>query len=411
MNTPNEPNNQNLDDGLIKDTTAKPPYSDAEMNNLLSSVSPWKIAIPILLGLGLVVYLFIANFKAEEFSKMSFTSHTYTWIGMAALFVCIRHLCYMIRLRLITEGHFSWKKCFELIVIWEFSSCITPSSVGGSAVSMFVISQEEGMTAGRTVMTVLYTMVIDTFFFLTMLLVFFSIFGALMIFPGLNTLADAFSEGWATAFLAAYAFMFLYGSFLVYGVLVNPVAMKKFLVTVCRLPFLNRFQAKMESFGNDMITASSQLTGKSIGFHVGAILATAGAWMSRFMILNCLIIAFVTFSDIPEVKGHYDKLMTDTLHLNIVMQQVFIYAREQAMYVLMAVIPSPGAAGGAELAFLEFHKDYLPDQTSNYTLAIIIGSVWRMFTFYSYLIFGAVVVPRWVTSVIAKRKIQTDTPQ
>ncbi len=380
--------------------------TEKDYQNLLNSVSPWKIAIPILLGLGLVAYLFISNFKADEFAKMTFTGHTLFWIGMAGLFVCIRHFCYMTRLRIITEGQFSWKKCFELIVIWEFSSAVTPTSVGGSAVSMFVISREN-ISAGRTTMIVLYTVVIDTFFFLTMLLVFFSIFGPLMIFPGLNTLADAFSEGWATAFLAAYGFMFVYGSLIFYGVLVNGNALRRVLMAICKLPFFNRFAHQIDQFTADMVVASQELKGKSWTYHLSATLATAGAWMSRFMILNCLILAFVTFSDIPEVKAHYDALMTGQLNLNIFMQQIFIYAREQAMYVLMAVIPSPGAAGGAELAFLEFHKDYLPDQNSNYTLAIIIGSIWRMFTFYSYLIFGAIVVPRWVSSVISRDRKPT----
>ncbi len=380
-------------------------YSEKDYQNLLNSVSPWKIAIPIILGLGVVVYMFLTKFKAEEFAKISFQTHTYFWILMAGVFVCIRHLCYMTRLRIITEGHFSWWKCFELIVIWEFSSCITPSSVGGSAVSMFVISQEKGMTAPRTVMIILYTVVIDTFFFLTALLLFFLTFGPIMIYPGLTDISNIFGNVWTSAFAVAYLFMLSYGSLICYGVLVNAGAMRAILNFLGKLPLINRFKDTLANFGNDMVTASAELKGKGWKFHVGSILATMGAWMSRFMILNCLILAFVTFSDSPEVKNHYDSLFTaaNGLELNVVEQQFFIYAREQAMYVLMAVSPTPGAAGAAELAFLSFHNDYMPDEKTNVTLATIIATVWRMFTFYSYLLFGAIVVPRWVSSVIATR--------
>lgn len=386
--------------------------SEQEYKQLLNSVSPWKIILPIVLGLGLVVYLLASNFNAEEFSKISMTGHTYFWITMAALFVCIRHFCYMVRLRVITEGQFSWRKCFDLIVIWEFSSALTPTSVGGSAVSMFVVSREPGMTAGRTVMIILYTVVVDTFFFLTMLLIFFSIFGAAAIFPNSTSLNDLLSHPWATAFLGAYTFMFIYGSLIFYGVVINGNALKRFLLALFSLPLLRRAKGRIESFTDDMVTASSQIRGKSWKFHFGAIASTAGAWMSRFMVLNCLILAFVTFSDNPEVKSHYDALMAK-MDLNIIWQQVFIYAREQAMYVLMAVIPSPGAAGGAEFAFFAFHADYLPAPTVGPngepvipTLSIIIGTIWRLFTFYSYLIFGAIVVPRWVAGLIARTQAE-----
>ncbi|NJN77591.1 MAG: hypothetical protein HC803_04080 [Saprospiraceae bacterium] len=49
----------------------------------------------------------------------------------------------MARLHILTEGEFTWRKCFELIFIWEFSSAVTPTSVGGSAVALFVLSQEK----------------------------------------------------------------------------------------------------------------------------------------------------------------------------------------------------------------------------------------------------------------------------
>lgn len=388
--------------------------SEADLKKLVNSVSPWKIILPIVLGLGLVVYMLVSNFNAEEFQKINMTAHTYFWIAMAAAFVCIRHFCYMIRLRVITEGQFSWRKCFDLIVIWEFSSALTPTSVGGSAVSMFVISREQGMTAGRTVMIVLYTVVVDTFFFLTMLLIFFGIFGARAIFPECNSLSDLLNHNWAKAFLGAYVFMFIYGSVVFYGVLVNGNALRRFLMGLFSLPLLNRFKKGIESFTGDMVAASSQMGGKGWKFHLGAIGATAGAWMSRFMVLNCLILAFVTFSDNPTVKEHYDKLMINELDYNIVTQQVFIYAREQAMYVLMAVIPSPGAAGGAEFAFLAFHADYLPapqlvdGKEVIPTLSIIISTIWRLLTFYSYLIFGAIVVPRWVASLVAKPAPEAD---
>ena len=97
----------------------------------LSSISPSRIFLAALIGLSVVVYMFLKDFNADEFGKIEFSQHVFFWIAMASFFMCFRHFCYMVRLRIITDGFFSWKKCFELVMMWEFSSAVTPTSVGG----------------------------------------------------------------------------------------------------------------------------------------------------------------------------------------------------------------------------------------------------------------------------------------
>ena len=110
---------------------------------------------------------------------------------------------------------------------------------------------------------------------------------------------------------------------------------------------------------DDMDLASHELRAQKWTFHLGAYLSTMLAWGSRFMVLNCLIIGFVAFSPNPEIQAHYNNFMDGQLNLSVFGQHVFIYARQQAMYVIMAVMPSPGGAGVAEYAFQTFHFDYL----------------------------------------------------
>jgi hypothetical protein len=132
------------------------------------------------------------------------------------------------------------------------------------------------------------------------------------------------------------------------------------------------------------------------------------AWASRFMVLNCLIIAFVAFSPNPEVQGHYNAFMEGQLNMETFWQQIFIYARQQAMYVIMAVMPSPGGAGVAEYAFKTFHYDYIPtdltDIASASTLMVIMATIWRGLTYYVYLLVGAIVVPNWVSKIIQRNQ-------
>ena len=109
---------------------------------VLESIKFSRIIIPVLIGLGVVAYLLWKQFDPEEFAKISWTSHTFFWILASLFFLTIRHLAYANRLRILSDKQFSWKKCIELIFIWEFSTSISPTSVGGSAVALFVLSQE-----------------------------------------------------------------------------------------------------------------------------------------------------------------------------------------------------------------------------------------------------------------------------
>ncbi len=380
---------------------------EEDHSSVLNQISPSRIALAAMIGLAVVVYMFLNEFNAKEFQKISWTSHVFFWIGGAALFMCLRHFFYMIRLRIITDGFFSWKKSFELVMMWEFSSAVTPTSVGGAAVAMFAIAQEK-ISAGKTAMIVLYTVVVDTFSFLSALLIFFLIFGPIMIQPGSNDLAGLLSSEWGIAFLSAYALMFVYGGMFFYGVLINAKGLQKILLLLCKIPFLKRFREKAISITEDMDLASAELRTKSWKFHLGTYLSTMSAWASRFMVLNCLIVAFVAYSPDAEIQAHYTSFMEGTMDLGAFGQQVFIYARQQAMYVIMAVMPSPGGAGVAEYAFKTFHFDYIPTSDTGIavagTLMVIMATLWRTFTYYVYLLVGAIVVPNWVNKIIKRNQ-------
>lgn len=381
---------------------------EVQAANALNSISPFRIFLAAVIGLAVVVYMFVQDFNIQEFSKINFSNHVFFWIGMAAFFMCFRHFCYMIRLRIITDGFFSWKKSFELVMMWEFSSAVTPTSVGGAAVAMFAIAQEK-LAAGKTAMIVLYTVVVDTFSFLSALLVFFLIFGPIMIQPESRDLYHLIYESqWGVAFISAYVLMLFYGGAFFYGVLINAKKLENLLLFFCKIPFLRRFREKAIKMTEEMDLASSELKAQKWHFHLGTYLSTLCAWASRFMVLNCLIIAFVAYSPNPEIQAHYNSFLQGEMHLSSVWQQVFIYARQQSMYVILAVVPTPGGAGIAEYAFQTFHYDYIPTKATNITagatIVVIMATIWRSFTYYVYLFLGAIIVPNWINKIIKRNR-------
>ncbi|MEM1217263.1 MAG: lysylphosphatidylglycerol synthase transmembrane domain-containing protein [Bacteroidota bacterium] len=349
-----------------------------EQQDVLKSIRVSRIILPIFLGIGVVIYLLIRQFDPEEFSKINWTTYTLFWILLSLGILVVRHLAYATRLRILSEGAFSWWKCIELIFIWEFSSAVSPTSVGGSAVAFFILAQEKLSTA-KTATIVLYTIVLDTAFFIGTLPLLFLIFGPNMIRPGMESIADI--DGWGYTFLGAYAVMATYGSLFFYGLFINPGQMKRLLVGGTKIRFLRRYRRKAIELGNDMILASKGMRAKDWKFHLGAFLATAIAWSCRFLLLNCLIIAFVEAIPIT----FWD--------------QFALYARLETMFAIIAFSPTPGGAGFVEILFSGFLVDYVAVKTNS----LVISSIWRLMTYYSYLLIGAIIIPNWIRNILNER--------
>ena len=149
----NEPNMDNELENLTE-----------EQRNVLHSLRSSRVILPILLGLGAVAWLVLRNFDASKLRDINWSVNTFMWILLAILLLIIRYMAFSVRMWILAQGHFSFRKCVELIMIFEFSLCITPTTLGGSAVSLFVLTQEK-MSAARTTTIVLYKVVLDTLFF------------------------------------------------------------------------------------------------------------------------------------------------------------------------------------------------------------------------------------------------------
>jgi len=340
------------------------------------SIRSSRILIPILIGIGVVVYILLKQFNLEEFSKIEWTKHTLFWISVAVVFILIRHFAYMARLYILTEGAFDWKKCFELIFIWEFSSAISPTSIGGSAVAFFMLSQEK-LSMAKTAAIVTYTIVLDALFFVVSLPIIYLIFGKVMLGKGVKFMylpAEVFV-------IAVYSIIIIYGSLFAYGLFRNPNGLKKFFLLVCKIPFMRRFKEKAEELGEDIILASEELKTKGWQYHFGGFGTTVIAWLSRFLILGFLFIAFV-----PAIKTDF--------YTNSV-----LFSRIESMFLVMLYSPSPGGAGFTEIFFYPFFKEFIPE-----TVAATIVIIWRLLTYYSYLLIGVIIVPNWMKNTINRRR-------
>lgn len=352
------------------------PTEEAE-KEVLESIKFSRIIVPVLIGVGAVAYLLWSQFDPEEFAKIQWTSHLLFWVLASIFFLVLRHLSYAKRLRILSDGQFSWRKCIELIFIWEFSTAISPTSVGGSAVALFVLSQENLSTA-KVATIVIYSIVLDSLFFLIFLPIFVFALGNGVIHPSLVGMTELNAIG--VSFWTFYGIMFTYCSFFAYGLFISPHHIRRVLGVVTSISFLKRWRRKAVELGSNMIATSAELKNQKFSYHIGAFLSTAGAWSCRFILLSCLIIGFV---NVP----------TDFI------TQSFLYARLKAMFILIIFSPTPGGAGFVEYVFGQFLTDFVP-----LGIAPIVSFVWRLLTYYLYLFIGVMIIPRWLQNVLRKRK-------
>lgn len=349
-----------------------------DQQEVLKSIRVSRIILPILIGIGVVIYLLLQQFDQAAFNEINWNRHTLFWISISVLLLIVRHIAYANRLRVLSNREFDWRKCIELIFIWEFSSAVSPTSVGGSAVSLFVLAQEK-LPAAKTTAIVIYTAILDTIFFVGTLPILFLLFGPNIIRPNLTDLGNL--DGWGYTFIGAYILMATYGALFFYGLFVNPNQLKRFFEWCTSFGFLKKYQKNATNLGKDIITASTEMKREKWGFHLAAFLSTATAWSCRFLLLNCLIIAIV-----------------DTTAVDF-FTQARLYSRLETMFVIMAFSPTPGGAGFAEIVFGGFLSDYVP-----VGISLIIAFMWRGLTYYAYLLAGVIIVPNWVRKLLNKRK-------
>lgn len=347
-------------------------------SSALENLKVSKVFLPTAIGIAVVIWLMSRQLDLSELSKLDKSGPTLFWIGMAIFMYVLRHLFYAWRLRIMTDNAFSWPKAIQLIFIWEFSSAVSPTSVGGAGVAFFLLSQEK-LSGGKTISVVLYSMVVDTMFFVLSLPILYFILGPIMIRPGMASFSEI--DGYGVTFITVLLFMVGYGSIFFYGLFIKPRAIKRLLILISRFPLLKRFKDDLRKTASDVVMTSKDMKTKHWSFHAKAFGATVGAWLVRFFAINCLILALVANIQ-PTI---YDQLI--------------MLARGEAMHTITSFSPTPGAAGIAEYLFGGFYSDYIP-----VGIAVLIALIWRLISYYTYLIAGAIIIPIWFRSILLRRK-------
>jgi len=257
-------------------------------------LDPKRYILVSAIGIGVALYMVLTQVDFTVLAQTALTSKVLICLLAALLCVFIRITAYMWRLKILTDDRLTWKQVVQVVFMWEFTSAITPSAVGGAPVAIYYMTKE-GLSAGKSTSTVMLTALLDEVFFIVML-PFCYLFMQGDLFPSdMNSLG--LGSGVKYLFFVSYFLIVVYALIISYGVLINPGNLKKFLLKIFQLKWLKRWHSGVEEVGNDIVIASKEIKGKGASFWLKALLATFSSWSARFILVNFIILSIVSVSD------------------------------------------------------------------------------------------------------------------
>ena len=76
---------------------------------------------------------------------------------------------------------------------------------------------------------------------------------------------------------------------------------------------------------------------------------------------------------------------------------LLIFSRQLVTWIMMIISPTPGGSGFAELILGRYITDAIPaDPADAGGLALAITILWRIISYYPYLIIGSAILPGWI---------------
>ncbi len=284
--------------------------SEESHYKLVSRLKPGRIIIPIILGLAVVAWFISREINSDILSKLHFTWKSVFWLIIAWCCMIGRDLGYMIRIRVLSENDLKWIQAFRVIMLWEFTSAITPSTVGGTAVAVVFI-HKEGISVGRSTSIVLATSFLDELYFVIMFpLILLIVGGDILFTTSLQGTGITLLNNLIIVTIIGYTIILAWVLFVGYGLFIDPDKIRKVLIYIFRLPLLRRWKESAVRAGDDIVSSSHELKRKPFSFWLKAGTATFLSWTSRYWVINAILVAFLCcqrpFADICQAAGNMD---------------------------------------------------------------------------------------------------------
>lgn len=337
----------------------------------------YKIAIPIIIGIGVILWMFINEYQPGTWDLITFDALTVSGIILALIFMLGRDFGLAWRFRGITDKQLSWRQAIKVTFLCEFASAITPSTVGGSALGMIFL-KKEGIDLGKGTALMLTTIFLDELLFVLLCPLIIAIVPTDILFQNF----ELWGMEMKWIFWIAYSAIAIWTAILFIGIFIKPNGVKNLLISTFKLKWLKRWQNKIASIGENIVTTSTEIKKRSFKWWANAFAATLLSWTSRFMVVNALLLAFAPLTN-----------------------QLLILCRQVLLWLILSVCPTPGGSGLSEELFTNYYSDLIFSGSMDIaSIAIILALFWRIITYYVYLVIGIFLIPSFLKASNENKK-------
>lgn len=275
------------------------------------------------------------------------------------------------RIRYLSEKKLSWIASFRVMLSWDFTSSVTPSTIGGAPMATFAMTKE-GFRLGQSSAIILYSVLLDQLWF--------ALAVPILLITGLyyEVVPDNIGMVGQASMLLLYAGLLSYAGLMAYGVLKNPAAITKVLNGLFKLPFLRRWRGKIAEEAKNLEEYSHELRKKPKSFLFKAFSLTMMSWVARVALPTIVVLSLLP-ADV-----------------------VLSFLRSLAMNLAFLIMPTPGGSGGVEGLFAIFQGP-LMDRKAFIGLAVF---AWRIISYYITVGLG-MMATTWYINRSVIDKLQT----
>ncbi len=273
------------------------------------------------------------------------------------------------KIRFLSGKMLSWAGAFRTILAWDFASAVTPSTIGGAPIATYTMTKE-GIKLGESTAIVLYGVLLDQLWFALAI--------PILLISGIyyDIVPSDIGLIGETSMIILYIGLLSYATLLAYGVLINPAAIKKVVNFLFKLPFLRRFQDKINAETDNLEEYALQLRSKPFGFLLKAFALSTLSWLCRVALIPIVILSLLPAPEILSIL------------------------RSLAMNLAFLVVPTPGGSGGIEALFVLFQGPLI--QTKAFIgLAVFL---WRIISYYLSIALGMFAVTWYINKTVSDHK-------
>ena len=338
-----------------------------------------KIILPVSIGIAISLYFLVTNFNPTALSSVHLSQRLLLGLLLGAVAVVVRDFCFMYKVRLSTGNKLSWTKTFQTIIMWEYGAAVTPK-LGEVAFTLFVLKRS-GLSYGRSTATLMLNTFLDTLTFVVVFGILYIVMGSSIVSVSADcpdlvghkvmlAVRDLANNAWI-----GYVLFCLVALLFGVGLFVLPHRTKKFFYRLASIKIISRFGHNLRHLGDEIEITAHEYKNHGIGFWLKMAVANFINWTARYLLVNALIFAFSS-GDIPMMQ---------------------IFARQYLLWIFLIIPSTPGAVGLAEISFIALNCEFMP-----VGLSAAIALVWRMYSYYLYLVLGMIVLPRWAAGASKK---------